>query len=274
MLALTLASTLVVAILVTREINLIRYQLGLLLVPLILMLNSVPSTAFAAQIRVAVASNFTSAAKMLQLEFEQQSQHTLSLSFGSTGKHYAQIRNGAPFDIFLAADAERPERLQREGFAVSDNRFTYALGKLVLWSSALPDLSEETLSTTDFRHLAIANPELAPYGQAATQVLDRLGLSANLQERLAFADNVGQAFAFVHTGNAELGFIAQSQLVAQKLVDKELSGSFWKVPEDYYDPIEQQAILLSDKPAAAEFLLFLMDERAKTIIANAGFKLP
>ena len=261
------------------------------------------SPVYAAQIRVAVASNFTTAAKSLKLEFEKQSEHTVSLSFASTGKLYAQIKNGAPFDIFLAADTERPELLEREGFVAADNRFTYALGQLVLWSSSLEDLDADTLSKIEFNNLAIANPKLAPYGLAAEQVLENLKLREQLQEQLVFAENVAQAFAFVHTGNADLGFIAQSQLQGEafssldgNVEDEEAlseneealseddstsnqaditsGGSFWKVPESYYEPIEQQAILLSKRSAAAEFLLFLMNDKARTIIADAGFKLP
>lgn len=269
------------------------------------------SPVYAAQIRVAVASNFTTAAKSLKLEFEKQSEHTVSLSFASTGKLYAQIKNGAPFDIFLAADTERPELLEREGFVAADNRFTYALGQLVLWSSSLEDLDADTLSKIEFNNLAIANPKLAPYGLAAEQVLENLKLREQLQEQLVFAENVAQAFAFVYTGNADLGFIAQSQLQGEafssldgnvedeealsedeKALSEEIKealseddstsnqaditsgGSFWKVPESYYEPIEQQAILLSKRSAAAEFLLFLMNDKARTIIADAGFKLP
>lgn len=244
---------------------LIRHSVVLVM----LVLSLSPSIAIAAQIRVAVASNFAAAAKILQAQFQAQSQHTLSLSFGSTGKHYAQIKNGAPFDLFLAADAERPERLEREGFAVADNRFTYAVGQLVLWSSSTRDLDEDTLSQGDFRYLAIANPKLAPYGRAAKQVLESLGLFAQLKDQMVYGENVGQAFAFVYSANAELGFVAQSQVL-----DKAAGESYWKVPQTYYDPIEQQAILLSNNPAAAEFLLFLKNEKAKTIIANAGFQLP
>jgi len=235
----------------------------------ILLFALSPSFAVAEQIRLAVASNFTAVAKRLQLEFEAQSNHTLSLSFGSTGKHYAQIRNGAPFDIFLAADAERPERLEREGFALADNRFTYALGQLVLWSSSMRGLGTDTLAQAKFRYVAIANPKLAPYGRAAMQAMENLRVWVQLQGQIVYAENVGQAFAFVYSGNAKLGFVAQSQLL-----DKDLTGSFWKVPQTYYEPIEQQAILLSNKPAAAEFLLFLKNEKAKSIIANAGFQLP
>ena len=270
-----------------------------LLRQILLLLILTPSLVHAAEIRLAVASNFTAVAKRLKQEFESQSEHTISLSFASTGKLYAQIKNGAPFDVFLAADTERPELLEREGFVVADNRFTYALGELVLWSSTLNAISADTLSQDDFRNLAIANPKLAPYGRAAEQVLQYLELTEQLQEHLVFAENVAQAFTFVHTGNADLGFIAQSQLISaaagaedeaySSTGDAEASseeekasseekiapaGSFWKVPESYYEPIEQQAILLSKRSAAAEFLLFLMNEKARTIIADAGFKLP
>ena len=297
---------------------------GLLPLTLLLVIFSV-SPGHAAEIRLAVASNFTVAAKSLAIEFEKQSEHTISLSFASTGKLYAQIKNGAPFDVFLSADAERPELLEREGFVVADNRFTYALGQLVMWSSSLENLDANTLSQGNFRNLAIANPKLAPYGRAAEQVIQNLALTAQLQNQLVFAENVAQAFSFIHTGNADIGFIALSQIVSKTTrtsdkalssddkalssddeapseegdasseegdasseqgeasseqgeasgpVDEPLNGSFWKVPESYYEPIEQQAILLSKRSAAAEFLLFLMNEKARTIIADAGFKLP
>ena len=247
-----------------------------------------PWPGYATEIRLAVASNFTTVAKTLKFEFEKQSEHTISLSFASTGKLYAQIKNGAPFDVFLAADAERPELLEREGFVIADNRFTYALGQLVLWSSSQEGVDLDTLSQADFRNLAIANPKLAPYGRAAEQVLRTLDLNEQLQDRLVFAENVAQAFAFIHTGNADLGFIAKSQLLGEafdvkdtvevqdkaQVKDEVLAGSFWQVPQNYHEPIEQQAILLSKKTAAAEFLLFLMNDKARTIIANAGFNLP
>jgi len=231
------------------------------------------ASAQADEIRVAVASNFHEAAKTLAKRFAASSGHRVVLVPGSTGKHYAQIRHGAPFDAFLAADGARPERLEREGLAHAGERFTYALGQLVLWSPRedYVDAAGAVLANADFRHLAIANPKLAPYGAAARQVLEERGLWQALQVRLVRGENVAQAYQFVASGNAALGFVALSQV---ERPGQPARGSWWKVPLSSYTPIEQQAVLLSDSAAARGFLTFLQSNEARTIIRAYGYGLP
>ncbi len=232
-----------------------------------------PGLVHATEIRVAVASNFQPAMAALKRQFESTSDHRLTLIFGSTGKHYAQIINGAPFDAFLAADAERPQRLEREGLAVAGSRFTYALGKLVLWSPrpGYVDAQGRVLEHSDFRHLAIANPRLAPYGLAARQVLQALGLWDRLSDRLVQGENIGQAYQFVESGNAELGFLAWAQVQGRNMP---VTGSFWLVPQELYQPIEQQAVLLSDNDASQALLRFLQSSQALKIIVDHGYAVP
>lgn len=227
----------------------------------------------AAQIKLAVASNFSHAVKALAADFEARSEHRLVLAFGATGKHYAQIRNGAPFDVFLAADAHRPRLLEQAGRALAGSRFTYALGRLVLWSPAedLVDSEGRVLATADFRRLAMAKPKLAPYGEAARQVLQARGLWSKLQTRLVLGENIGQAFQFVRTANAELGFVAYAQIARPGV---SLGGSLWKVPQALYRPIEQQAVLLTEKPAARAFLSYVKSNEARAIIRAYGYDVP
>jgi len=233
----------------------------------------ISSHALASEIRVAVASNFSNAMATIADQFETESGHTLKLSFGSTGKHYAQIVNGAPFDIFFAADAKRPGLLEQEGQGIAGSRFTYALGKLVLWSPKpeFVDSHADILKQGTFRHLAIANPKLAPYGVAARQVLQSLELWQDMQGRMVRGENIGQAFQFVASGNAELGFVARSQVMRPGL---EATGSAWAVPQFLYDPIEQQAVLLNDKQAARAFMSFVRSDEAIRIIREHGYQVP
>lgn len=232
-----------------------------------------PGLVFADEIRVAVASNFRPAMQALQHEFESTSEHRLTLIFGSTGKHYAQIVNGAPFDVFFAADAERPQRLELEGLAVADSRFTYAIGKLVLWSPrpGFIDAQGEVLEKGDFYHLAIANPQLAPYGRAAREVLLALGLWEQLGERLVRGENISQAFQFVESGNAELGFVAWAQL---QQPGQQIRGSVWYVPQELYQAIEQQAVRLSDTEATGALMLFTQSPAGLKIIGDHGYAVP
>ena len=201
-------------------------------------------------LRVAVASNFAPAARALAADFERQAGgQPVQLVVGSTGRQFAQIVHGAPFDLFLAADRRRPERLEQEGRVVPGSCFTYALGRIVLWSPQ-PDLVDDegaVLRAGHIRHLAIANPRLAPYGRAAQQVLRRLGLMEQLQPRLVQGENVAQAYQFVKTGNAALGFVAYAQVHRTAGQD----GSLWAVPQSLCDPIEQQAVQLSRQPGCA-----------------------
>ena len=227
----------------------------------------------AEEIHVAVASNFRDAIQSLADAFEAQSDHTIALSVGSTGKHYAQIRNGAPFDLFFAADVERPKRLEAERLAMPGTRFAYAIGKLVLWSpkSGIVDPEQAILNRGAFRYVAIANPTLAPYGAAAREVLEARGLWDELDGRIVRGENVSQAFQFVASGNAEIGFVAYAQV---KRRDSSATGSVWMVPPSLYTPIEQQAVLLRDGEAAREFLSYVRSDEALKIIREYGYDTP
>ncbi len=220
-----------------------------------------------------MASNFATAMKALTVEFEKTTAHHVVLSFGSTGKHYAQIKNGAPFDVFLAADAARPALLEELGIALIGSRTTYARGKLVLWTSKpdINDIKETLLNSQDIRHLALANPKLSPYGLGAKQVMVKLDIWPKLQTKLVRGENIAQTFQFVHSGNAELGFVAYSQAVNPK---RSVQGSFWMPPQSLYSPIDQQAVLLNDKQASKDFLRFLEGSLARQIIQNYGYDLP
>jgi molybdate transport system substrate-binding protein len=232
--------------------------------------------AAADEAQMAVAANFSAPAKQLAAQFEKATGHRLALSSGSTGKFYAQISNGAPFDVLLAADSETPRRMEQEKLAVSGSRFTYALGKLVLWSprEGVVDDRGEVLRTGTFRRLSLANPRLAPYGAAAQEAMERLGAWATLQDRLVMGENIAQAFQFVATGNAELGFVAYSQV---REPGKPLAGSFWLVPQSLYAPLRQDAVLLAhgaSNAAAREFLAFLRSAPALELIRGYGYELP
>ena len=227
----------------------------------------------AEEIHIAVASNFSATMRLLAERFEAQSDHRVILLPGSTGKHFAQIVNGAPFDAFFAADVKRPERLEAEGRIIPGSRFSYAIGKLVLWSPdpELVDGDGAVLESGSFRRFAIANPRLAPYGRAAQQFLESRGIWESLQPRLVRGENIGQAFQFVASGNAELGLVALSQLMQS---GREPAGSRWQVPEKLHAPIEQQAVLLSDSAAAADFMRFAKSEPARAIIRDSGYGIP
>ena len=231
--------------------------------------------ALAAEVKVAVAANFTAPMQKIAADFERDTGHKAQLSFGATGKFYAQIKNGAPFEILLAADDEIPARLEKEGFAASGSRFTYAIGQLALWSArpGYVDDMGEVLKQDTFEHLAIANPRLAPYGAAAVETLTRLGLLGRVEGRLVQGENIAQAFQFVSTGNAELGFVALSQVyVGGKLK----SGSAWIVPANLHKPIRQDAVVLArgrDNPAAAALARFLKTDKARAVIKSYGYAL-
>jgi molybdate transport system substrate-binding protein len=229
-----------------------------------------PAPLLADEVQVAVASNFAPVLEKLEPLFESQSGHTLTIVAGATGNHYAQIVNGAPFDVFLAADAERPKMLEEAGKAVAGTSFTYALGKLVLWS-ADPDVVDGAgkVLESDFTHLALANPKLAPYGEAAQEVLMKLGLWEKVQGRVVQGDNIAQTLQFVQSGNAELGFVALSQLL-----DVGSAGSHWEVPAELYSPIVQQGVLLQDSAAARAFIDFLKLNVSQDFIRMAGYDLP
>ena len=233
----------------------------------------VAAPAPAAEVRVAVAANFVGTLDRLGKAFGAESGNTLLVSSGSTGKLYAQIRNGAPYDVLLAADVVHPQRLEQEKLAVAGSRFIYARGQLALWSRdpGRVDAEAGVLRRGDFRHLAIANPSTAPYGAAARQALQHLGLWETLAPRLVRGEDIGQTFQFVQSGNAELGFVALAQI---RQLKPDARGSFWLVPARLYDPIEQQGVLLTrakDNAAARAFLVFLQSKRAREIIRADGY---
>ncbi len=229
----------------------------------------------AAELSVAVAANFTAPMQKIAKAFEKETGHTLALSFGSTGKFYAQIKNGAPFEVLFAADDETPARLEREGHGVGGTRFTYAIGKLVLWSKqpGLVDDKGDVLRRGLFDRIALADPKLAPYGAAAMDTLNKLGLTETLRSKFVQGENIGQTYQFVATQNAPLGFVALSQVFADGRVTE---GSAWMVPETLHDPIRQDALILAkgkDNPAAPELMRYLKGESAKSIIRSYGYGL-
>jgi molybdate transport system substrate-binding protein len=236
-----------------------------------LLLFSGVSTA--EEIRVAVASNFTHALGNLANQFESETGHTVTLIVGSTGQHYAQIKNGAPFDAFFAADTVRPELLDEEGIALPGSRFTYATGKLVLWRPEGDGLESalSMLQQGEFRFLAIANPRLAPYGKAAQEVLQAQGVWEAMRGKMVLGQNIGQTYQFVKSRSAELGFVAYSQLKAFK---GETSGYFWEIPQALYTPIQQQAVLLTENRTAREFWRYVKGYNARKIIRNHGYETP
>ncbi len=246
---------------------------------LFFLLTLFPRVLLAEELRVAVASNFYSTIKAIAEQFELKTadssdqQHKVILIPGSSGKHYAQIINGAPFDIFFSADTERARLLEQSEMTESGTRFTYALGKLILWSSMdnYVDLKGEVLKSKDFRYLAIANPKLAPYGKAAEEVLKSLNIWTGLGRRLVRGENIAQTFQFVSSGNAKLGFVAYSQIKSPNL---SINGSFWEVPQSIYRPIEHQAVLLRDSALAREFLSFVKSTESLSIIYESGYGLP
>jgi len=240
---------------------------------LIIVLALPWQTPRAEEIRVAVASNFAQTIKTIIPRFEQHTGHHIILASGSTGKHYAQIVNGAPFELFFAADVERPQLLEDKGLIAPSSRFTYAIGRLVLWSPVnnYVDTNGEVLNNGDYQHLAIANPKLAPYGKAAQQVLQNRGLWKQLQTRMVRGENIGQTFHFVISGNAELGFIALSQLIES---ENKATGSFWLIDQSLYDRIEQQAVLLEDTQAARAFMQYMQGDEARAIIRQSGYDTP
>lgn len=239
-----------------------------------ILLTGIP--VFAGEVTAAVASNFLNPFKRLVSNFQKQSGHTVIIVSGSTGKLYAQIIHGAPFDIFLAADSERPRLLEKDGQAVAATRFTYARGKIVLWSADPKRITADgktVLRRKNFRHLALANPKTAPYGRAAFNALQRLNLWESLSPLIVRGENISQTFQFVATGNAEVGFVALSQVLDPRL---KIKGSRWQVPEHLYDPIDQDAVLLSNgqtNPAAQALWKFLQSEPARKIIQSYGYGL-
>ncbi|WP_435607905.1 molybdate ABC transporter substrate-binding protein [Pseudomonas knackmussii] len=231
--------------------------------------------ALADEVQVAVAANFSAPIQAIAKDFEKDTGHKLVASFGATGQFYAQIKNGAPFEVLLAADDATPAKLEQEKATVPGSRFTYAIGKLALWSAkdGYVDAKGDVLKKGDFQHLSIANPKTAPYGLAATQVLDKLGLKDKLAGKLVEGQNIGQAFQFVSTGNAELGFVALSQVYKD---GKVTAGSAWIVPAELYAPIRQDAVILEkgkDNAAAKALVEYLKGPKAAAVIKSYGYEL-
>jgi molybdate transport system substrate-binding protein len=231
--------------------------------------------ALADEVQVAVAANFTAPIQAIAKDFEKDTGHKLVASFGATGQFYAQIKNGAPFEVFLAADDSTPAKLEQEKAVVPGSRFTYAIGKLALWSpkDGYVDAKGEVLKKGGFQHLSIANPKTAPYGLAATQVLDKLGLKDKLTGKIVEGQNIGQAYQFVSSGNAELGFVALSQIYKD---GKVTAGSAWIVPADLYEPIRQDAVILEkgkDNAAAKALVDYLKGPKAAAVIKAYGYEL-
>jgi molybdate transport system substrate-binding protein len=230
----------------------------------------------AAEVHVAVAANFTAPMQKIAIEFQKDTGHKALLAFGATGKFYAQIKNGAPFAVLLAADDKTPAILESEGNAIPGSCFTYAIGTLVLWSaqSGMVDDQGAVLKKGEFQHLAIANPKTAPYGAAAIKILTQLGLLDTLQPKLVTGENISQTYQFIATGNAELGFVAMSQVMFD---GKLTSGSAWIVPTNLHEPIRQDAVILAkgkDQPAAKALVDYLKGKKATAIIQSYGYMLP
>ena len=228
-----------------------------------------------AEAQVAVAANFAEPIKAIAAVLETTTGHTLKVTLGSTGKLYAQIKNGAPFDMLLAADTKTPEKLEAEGQGVAGSRFTYATGKLVLWSAKVGRVDDKgkVLTTAGLGKVAYAAPKVAPYGTAAVEAMDKLGLTASLAPKLVQGESIGQAFGFAYTGNAEVGFVALSQVLER---GKLKSGSMWVLPQNLYNPIRQDAVLLKtgeSNEAAKALIKLLKSPGIKDLIRAHGYDL-
>ena len=250
-----------------------RPSLGGLAAAVIAM--AMPVSLHAAQASVAVAANFMAPMKRIAQDFERDTGHKLTLAFGATGQFYAQIRHGAPFAVLLSADDETPLKLEKEGLGVPGSRWTYAIGKLVLWSKkpGFVDAQGEVLRQGGFEKIAMANPKLSPYGAAALQVLDHMGLRERTAAKMVQGSNITQTFQFVSSENAQLGFIALSQVIEN---GKLKQGSAWLVPSAMHAPLQQDALLLNpgkDNAAAVAFLKYLQGDQAKAVIRAFGYEL-
>jgi molybdate transport system substrate-binding protein len=231
--------------------------------------------ALADEVSVAVAANFTAPMQKIAADFEKDTGHKVVSAFGATGKFYAQIKNGAPFELLLAADDETPAKLVKENAAVAGSQFSYAVGKLVLWSAkpAIVDGAGEVLKNAGFDHMAIANPKLAPYGAAAVEVMKALGVNDSLQPKIVTGESIAQTYQFISSGNALLGFVALSQV----LKDGKIEGSSWVIPAKLYTSIRQDAVVLDKgkgKPAAEALMKYLKSDKAKAVITSFGYELP
>jgi molybdate transport system substrate-binding protein len=230
----------------------------------------------AAEVTVAVASNFSLPMRKIVAQFEADFGHKVRLSFGSTGAFYSQIKNGGPFHLLVAADQETPARLEKEGLGLAGTRFTYAQGRLVLWSrqAGLVDREGEILKAGHFQKLALANPKLAPYGVAAMETLSSMGLTEQLKSKFVQGENISQAYQFVETENAQIGFVAMSQVFFES---KLLKGSAWIVPPQLHSPIQQDAILLlagQKNSVAIELMRYLKTDKAMSVMSAYGYSHP
>ncbi|WP_219988774.1 molybdate ABC transporter substrate-binding protein [Leucothrix pacifica] len=251
-----------------------RKLLRSIVLSILLGISSTP--AFADDLLVAVASNFIKPMQAISQQFTESTGHKVTLSFGSSGKLMAQIRHGAPFDLFLSADQDKVTRLLEKELAVSGSEFIYAQGRLVLWSGKqeLVDTSGDVLKSDKFRYIALADAKLAPYGKAAEQVISALGIEQHLKPRVVKGENISQTYQFVRTGNADLGFVALSQVQHHP---ESLKGSQWLIPRDYHEPIDQYAVILKrakHKDAATEFSQFLQRKSTHALIRSFGYDLP
>ena len=251
-------------------------QINLWSLAVVLLFSTIAGSVNAGEVNAAVAANITAPAQQIAALFEKETGNTVKLSFGSTGKFYSQIKEGAPFDVLLAADEKTPKKMEQEGLAVANTSFVYAMGKLVLWSAKAGYVDDKgtVLNSDSYSKLSYADPKLAPYGLAAQEALQKLNLWDKVQSKLVTGDSITQAYQFAATGNAELAFIALSQITRDGKVSE---GSCWKVPAELYSPIKQGAIQLSaakDKTASQAFLNFLKSEKAVVIIRSFGYELP
>lgn len=231
--------------------------------------------AHAEEVKVAVAANFTGPMEQIGPAFEKATGHKVVIAYGTVGKFYAQIRNAAPFDVLVSSDDETPMRLEKDGLAVPESRFTYATGKLVLWSATpgMVDDKGDVLRRRAFRHLAIANPRVAVYGAAAVEVMNKLGVYDALEPKIVLGENITQAYQFAATGNAELGFVALSQVYKD---GRFAAGSHWLVPPNLCPPLKQDAVLLvhgKGNPAADALLAYLKSEPARKVIRAFGYEI-
>lgn len=232
------------------------------------------TAAHAAEVSVAVAANFTGPMEKIAPAFEKATGHKALVAYGTVGKFYAQIKNGAPFEVLISSDDETPKRLEKDGLALPASRFTYGIGKLVLWSSKpeLVDAKGEVLKGGNFRYLAVANPKVAVYGAAAVEVMQQMGVDKALEPKLVFGENITQAYQFAATGNADLGFVALSQIYKD---GQYAPGSRWMVPSNLYPQIRQDAVLLErgkSNPAATALLDYLKTDAAKAVIRAHGYE--
>ncbi len=248
----------------------IRHLISLCMCSVFLMAAKVQ----AVEIKVAVASNFANVLKEVAIEFQKDTGHQLAITPGATGKFYAQISNGAPFDVFLSADDETPRKLAQEGKAIASSQFTYAIGRLALWSPnpEMIDKTADILKTDKFKFIAIANAKVAPYGQAAVQTMQKLGVLTKIEPRVVQGESISQTYQFVSTGNAQLGFVAMSQIVENGKIKM---GSAWIVPEEMHEQLKQDAVVLQSckhMSACQALIDYLKSEKAKKLMASYGYK--